>query len=886
MPVVVTLIIAVAIAIAGDTVLSWVRPRIDRHRTHPREGIWFRAFFIAYAAALIVWLIGGVVPALERLRPSLHERLHRAGGNSSHLVLAAAGYQFDRPNLEFQAGRLTTILFTNKDGRVKHNFGLYEIGTEHFAQEPGGGTYSLPLVEVFASKAFAGRATREFSFVAPSPGEYLFRCDIEDPDPAIGFHGDFMFGWAHVAPAAAAPAPPSGFVARTSRGAANAFHYAEPAGEGALDYVFSIATLGLGIFLIRRRPLDRVARLLGVGMMGTAAAYNIQSHAALDVVPAVANVIHPLFVHPISGMAYLYALVLFPDGKLVPQFSRRLVRLAYRGFVFWALTLLLIAGDLFEPAAGPGHATAFVQSFALLIPLVGFSAQAYRYRHTESAELKQQSKLLLWALTPALAFGLAVVALRALGGSSGTFGGASVHDLESITFRLFQPIFIVIPAAIIVGILRYRMWDLDIVVNKAILYGALAAFIGAMYVAVVVGIGQLAGTGRRPALSVAALVAVAVGFEPVRERAQRFANGLVYGSRATPYEVMANFSHSMAQTVSVLDVLPLTAEAAARCIGGTAAQIVLHLPDGGTRTASWPDGADGGSYDRTLPVWHQGDLVGEISVRKAPGNPLTTGDERVLSAVAAQAGLSLRSARLTAELQANLATISAQATELAASRQRIVSARDEERRRLELEIRGAVERKLAAVERSIRRSEKMVAKDPAKAAAVFASILKEATVALDRLRTISRGIFPPLLADQGLAPALEGQLRTIDSKQPVTIETAGDGARFDPHAEASVFFCCVEAVKEAARREKKGSVKLRVRREGPWVEFTIIGGRPPIDPALVQHLTDRVEALGGRLDAGTTPDGTASLTGRVPAQIPADAHAVASASGSSSALEM
>jgi signal transduction histidine kinase len=168
---------------------------------------------------------------------------------------------------------------------------------------------------------------------------------------------------------------------------------------------------------------------------------------------------------------------------------------------------------------------------------------------------------------------------------------------------------------------------------------------------------------------------------------------------------------------------------------------------------------------------------------------------------------------------------------------------------------------------------------------VFPKILKQATDALDRLRTISRGIFPPLLVDQGLVPALEGHIRKIDSVR-VHFEADMNGDRFDRNAEASVFFCCVEGVKDAARRARGKSVTLRLRRDKTWVEFVLAGGRPPIDETLLLELTDRVEALGGRLEASVGDDGASTLIGRVPAHASAEpAHAAASTSGSSSDLD-
>src|SRR5207244_12752885 len=226
-----------------------------------------------------------------------------------------------------------------------------------------------------------------------------------------------------------------------------------------------------------------------------------------------------------------------------------------------------------------------------------------------------------------------------------------------------------LPVSIAIAVLRYRLYDIDVVINRTLVYGALAAFITAVYVGVVVGIGTLVGSGSRPnlALSIVATAIVAVAFQPVRESVQRFANRLVYGERATPYEVMAGFADRMAGTLSADEVLPQMAEAAARGVGAQAARVTLILPGGTKRSTVWPPNSSGDQFARTLPVSYRDEPVGEIAVREGPGQPITPGEGRLLADLAAQAGLVLHNVRLTAELQARVAALSAQAAELRAS---------------------------------------------------------------------------------------------------------------------------------------------------------------------------------------------------------------------------
>lgn len=867
--------------LAGGTivvlVVQWMtgaaRARIDRRRRRPKRGLIFGTAFTLYALALIVFLAAGFVPAIVRNSPSLHARLHRAGGTTELVRLAASEYSFDQAQLTVPANRLVTVLFTNRHTGVEHNVAVYGS-----SDDPGDDDFTYGTQDVyFSSKGYVGKVTREFYFGPLTPGIYSFQCDVEDPDPEIGNHARYMVGTLMVEWAPPRPEP-GGPLGQAQRGIASAFHYSEGLGEVALDYLFSILALALGIYLVKRRPLDRVARLFGVGMLGTAVAYNIQTHAALDVVPGLANFLHPFIVHFVSGVVYVYAVILFPDGRLVPALSGRIKRAALAAGLFYLIVFSLGASGLFEPRPGAGHAVAFVQAFGILVPAFGVAAQGYRFRRATTPEARQQSKILLWAFVPALAFGVAVVLLRSFAGPAG-FSGPRETELERLAFRVFQPGFILIPIALIVGILRYRMWHLDVVINRAILYGSLAAFIGGVYVAVVVGIGNAVG-GSNPVPAIAATILVAVAFGPLRERVQRIANRLVYGPRATPYEAMAAFSNTLAAAVSTEDVLPRMAEAAARGVGAVRGRVTVYLPDGAARSVEWP--APGSTeFDRTIPVMHEGALIGEISVAKAPGDPVTAGDEELLAALAEQARPALQSVRLTEQLHDRLSTLSAQAKELALSRHRIVTAQDAERRRLQQDISEGVETELFGIRRALARTERMMRSDPAKSVVMLDGITERTSRALETLRDLARGIFPPLLVDRGIRPAIEAQLRKFPL--PASFEVAGELAetRFDPHAEAAVYFCCVESLRIASKRSRGVPISLRLSREGEWVEFVVHDPQPlpdsSFEPAL-QRMTDRVEALGGTFEAHVDPSGARTLIGRVPAR-PAPVHAGVGASG-------
>lgn len=320
-------------------------------------------------------------------------------------------------------------------------------------------------------------------------------------------------------------------------------------------------------------------------------------------------------------------------------------------------------------------------------------------------------------------------------------------------------------------------------------------------------------------------------------------------------------------------------------MGAERSRVLLFLPGGRERWVTWPEGAAEGPFDRAVPVVHRGEAVGEIAVAKGAGEALTTVEEKLLADLASQAGLALRNAQLTQELHARLEEISATAEELRASRQRIVAAQDAERRRLERNIHDGAQQHLVALAVKLRLAQGLAERDPGRARDVLAELQSETTEALEALRDLARGIYPPLLADRGLPAAVEAHLRR--SPQPVHLEVDPTvaSARFDARVEAAAYFCCLEALQNAAKHAQGAPVTVCLTAEDGWLRFSVADVGPGFDPEAgpkgsgLQSMMDRVEALGGTLEIRSAPGRGTTVTGRIPAQ-PGVAWAQTSASRS------
>jgi len=636
----------------------------------------------------------------------------------------------------------------------------------------------------------------------------------------------------------------------------------------ALNVVVNAAAAVIAILLVTRRPDNRIGWLFLVaaftlGLSGFTAAYGVH---ALWVDPGSLPAGHLAYwVAAWSGFIPLAALTLllieFPTGA--PRTPRWGVA---ERFVMCGWLVTISASALFSAlnwshpfrktmwTTGP-MALVFVLT-VFLIPVVGsfatsIAAMINRYRKATGDERLQ----LKWFVV-----GAGLVLLTIL---------ITIPWNNPTTTLLQDAAIIFWLVAIAVSILKYRLYEIDIVINRAVLYGTLAVFITLVYVGLVVGVGTLVGNDHSPLLSALAAAVVAVAFQPVRQWARRLANRVVYGSRATPYEVLSNFAERISGTYAAQDVLPQMAQIVAAGTGAERAVVWLRVGDelraeassgnepltasvkvvGGAMPAAMGDG------EFAAPVRDQGELLGAISVRMPRAESLSEAGERLVGDVASQAGLVLSNARLIEELRA--------------SRQRIVAAQDQTRRRLERNIHDGAQQQLIALAMKLRLMGGMVGKDPDKERELAEQLVSETQDALENLRDLARGIYPPLLQDKGLVSALEAQAR----KSPVPTTVQADGvSRYPQELEAAVYFCTLEAMQNAAKYAHASTMTVRLSEQAGRLLFDVTDDGSGFDPSAnghgsgLQGMADRLEALGGRLEVrsgighGTTIGGNLPLS--------------------------
>jgi len=409
--------------------------------------------------------------------------------------------------------------------------------------------------------------------------------------------------------------------------------------------------------------------------------------------------------------------------------------------------------------------------------------------------------------------------------------------------------------------------------------GGLSGFVATVYVVVVLGGGALIGHTSSPhlGLSVLATAIVALAFEPVRRRLEAVATRVVHHGRPSPYDVLSRFSEAVTGSYASDEVPARMAKVLADGTGACWAQVWLMVNDDLVLAATWPPaieadpappGAESAPGRRALTVRLAGEVLGVLRLQERERQPLTPVEDRLFAGLAGQAGLVLHGVRLRAELAARLVELSARAEELRVSRERLVDTQDAERRRLERDIHDGAQQHLVALAVNLRLAQTLETRDPERAERVLSEQRAAAEAAIETLVSLSRGIYPPMLGAVGIGPALRAALGASPVRVTVVEEQV---ERYAADVEAAVYFCCLEAVQNAAKHSGGDQVTVTLRGVDDRLELDVSDDGCGFDPARVAagnglaNMRDRVDALGGRLGWSAGPGGGTRVRGWVPA---------------------
>jgi len=423
---------------------------------------------------------------------------------------------------------------------------------------------------------------------------------------------------------------------------------------------------------------------------------------------------------------------------------------------------------------------------------------------------------------------------------------------------------VLVPMAIGIAIVRYRLYDIDIVINRTILYGGLALFVTASYAIVIAGVGSLLGqrAGVDPLLNVVAIAVIATLLLPVRSRLQAIANAAVYGKRARPYDILSDFAAGIGRAEQADVLLPRMAELLREGTGASITEVWVKLGDRLQLAASSPerDGAQVsltsldevkarlGSQVRVEEVFHDGALLGALVLAKSRGEELTSVEQRLFHDLASHAGLVLVRFRLVQELRD--------------SRSRIVAAQDVERRRIERNLHDGAQQRFVNALLALGMAD--VAGEKGRSE-LIGEAGREVRAGLAELRNLARGLQPPLLAEAGLVPAI----RALADRSPiVTTVVAGSDRRYGEAVEAAAYFVIAEALANAAKHSGAGSIEITVDESGGRLHLEVsddgVGGADPSRGSGIVGLRDRVAAASGSIEVVSPPGGGTTITAELP----------------------
>jgi signal transduction histidine kinase len=508
-----------------------------------------------------------------------------------------------------------------------------------------------------------------------------------------------------------------------------------------------ILCLVVSVLIVWRRSDDRMALLVALMLVAFGPV-----NATITVAESSSSWQVPNeFLTFITLSLFVLVFLLFPTGQFVPRWTR------------WATVVCLagVALSAFFPMQPYGYIGQFVMIGVL--PILAY-IQFYRYRHVSSPVQRQQTK---WVV-----FGLVVPIMVFVSWTLLALIVPALSDPHSLYQVVFYAVLACMPLSIPLtfgfAMLRYRLWDIDLIINRTLVYGALTLSVIGLYVLVVVGLGTLTQIQGNVLLSLLATGVIAVLFQPLRSRLQRGVNHLMYGERDDPYAVLTHLGSRLEATLVPEKVLPTIVETLAQALKLPYVAIAL-LPDQHpvTRTAAGTAGAMAvsgtqeadivASYGAPtadpirVPLVYQAETIGYLLLAARAGDTFVKADTRLLADLARQAGVAVYAVRLTTHLRH--LTMSLQE-----SREHLVTTREEERRRLRRDLHDGLGPTLASLTFKVDAARNVLVQDSARADTLLDSVRQLAQEAISDIRRLVYNLRPPALDELGLLSALHEQV--------------------------------------------------------------------------------------------------------------------------------
>jgi len=640
----------------------------------------------------------------------------------------------------------------------------------------------------------------------------------------------------------------------------------------AVDVGTGLAWYLSGVLAYMARPANRAAWLLLV--MSTLLAIGKGAGSAI----ALASSTRPDLAHSwtavvlvdAAGWAVLAAgvavFVIFPDGKVQRSYERWILRWLPPAFA--PILLLYLAGSqrigtsqfgwVALDAASPiyiggldlaARVAGAVLGANLLAILPALVLLLLRYRRFGD-EQRRQIKWPLYALSVSAIGVLAVAVVPE---------AVVPYWLAAVLYVGTQAL---VPAGLALGIVMYRGLDIEDVIRRSVVYGALWAFIAVAYVVVAAVFGIAIGQRVPLALAVLLAIVAALLFQPARRRLETVADRLVFGRRLTGYELISQLGVRLQSTVAAEDVAGSVAGAVQAGLGASWVRVTVNRPHPTPIATAGlvPPGA--ATADLAAPLLHDGRAIGVIDCGPKLEGRYRLGDQELLDTLGRQAALAIRNAQLSAELSDHV-------EELAASRARLVHAEEAGRRRLERDLHDGVQQELVGVLARLGLARNQLLRDRNLAETTLREAQLDAQRALEGLQELARGIHPAILTDRGLIEAVEERATRMTVPVEVHANGLGQGARFPLELEGAAYFFVSEGLANVLKYASATRVHVRFHTEPGKLLIEVEDDGRGFEPAGVKKsglrgLEDRISALGGRVEVTSRPGHGTELRAYLP----------------------
>lgn len=419
-----------------------------------------------------------------------------------------------------------------------------------------------------------------------------------------------------------------------------------------------------------------------------------------------------------------------------------------------------------------------------------------------------------------------------------------------------------LPAGLAMGIVMHRALDIDDVIRRSVVYGALWALIAAVYVVGAAAFGVAVGQRVPLALAVVLAIGATLLFQPARRRLEGAADRLVFGPRVTGYELISRLGVRLQSTVAAEDVAGSVASAVREGLGASWVRVTLNRPEPTPIATAGIYPADPAAVELSAPLVHGENVVGVIECGPKVEGRYDAADQELLNTLGRQAALAIRNSQLSTQLSHHL-------DELAASRARLVQAEEVGRRRLERDLHDGVQQELVGVLARLGLARNQLRRDRDLAETTLREAQVDAQRALEGLQELARGIHPAILTDRGLIEAVEERATRMTIPVEVHANGLGEGARFPLELEGAAYFFVSEGLANILKYASASRVHVRFHSEPGQLVVEVEDDGRGFEPTGVKKsglrgLEDRISALGGRVEVTSRPGHGTELRAYLP----------------------